>query len=156
MGIIILYTKIKSSPEVCFGLSTSIDMHIKSTQHTQESAVAGITSGQIKLGEWVKWRARHFGLCLTLTTKITEYKYPNVFVDEMLEGPFKYLHHTHRFVKKEAYTLMVDEFKFASPFGIVGKLVDILILNSYMQALLEKRNRHIKHYAESGEWKEFI
>jgi putative ubiquitin-RnfH superfamily antitoxin RatB of RatAB toxin-antitoxin module len=82
MPIIQLETKINSSLEICFDLSTSIDLHKLSTAHTNEEAIAGVTSGLIGLNDSVTWRAKHFGIYQTLTTKITAHNRPHYFRDE--------------------------------------------------------------------------
>jgi hypothetical protein len=41
-----------------------------------ERAVGGVTSGIMKLGDTVTWRARHFGIVFRMTSAITEYQYP--------------------------------------------------------------------------------
>jgi len=44
--------------------------------------------------------------------------------------------------------LMIDHFYFESPLGILGKLVNKIVLTKYMLALIEKRNQVIKQQAE--------
>lgn len=46
---------------------------------------------------------------------------------------------------------MIDKFHYEVPYGIVGKVFDILILKRYMTRLLQDRNKVIKQVAESGE-----
>lgn len=72
-----------------FNLSRSIDLRKISTEHTQEKAIASKTSGLIGLNETVTWRAKYLGIYQTLTTKITEYDFPEYFADEMITGAFK-------------------------------------------------------------------
>ena len=151
-----LITKINAPVERCFDLSRSIDLHKISTSQSNEEAVAGVTSGLIGLNETVTWRAKHFFLWQKLTSKITQYK-PNVlFVDEMIEGAFKSIHHTHTFEYKNGETIMTDDFIFESPFGVLGRLVNAIILTSYLKKLLVKRNEIIKEYAESDLWKKVL
>jgi hypothetical protein len=50
-----------------------------------ELAIGGVTSGIMKLGDTVTWRARHFGMIFQMTSAITEYQYPSRFVDEQLQ-----------------------------------------------------------------------
>jgi hypothetical protein len=57
-----LSTYINAPVEICFDTARSIDVHMASTAHTGERAIAGRTSGLIELGETVTWRARHFGV----------------------------------------------------------------------------------------------
>ncbi len=156
MGRIILQTRINSTPEICFDLSTSIDLHKISTKETLEEAIAGRTSGLIKSGETVTWRARHFGFWFTLTSKVIRYERPSIFADEMIEGPFKKMHHTHEFMEDGSDTLLKDTFVFCSPLGILGKIADTLILDEYLRRFLTKRNELIKEYAESGKWKQIM
>ena len=144
-----LTTHIKAPIEVCFDLARSIDLHLDTMKHTDERAIAGITSGLIGLNETLTWKARHFGIVMTLTSKITECSSPEIFADEMVAGPFKMMRHRHVFEQKQGYTLMTDEFVYESPLGILGKAADALFLRNYMQNLIEHRNRVIKQKAES-------
>jgi len=151
-----LQTEINATKELVFDLSRSIDLHKISTEHTNEEAVAGITSGLIGLNESVTWRAKHFGIYQKLTSKVTEFDRPNYFVDEMVNGAFKSFRHQHHFIDLNGGTLMTDIFDYKSPLGILGKLVDKLFLKKYMIDLLEERNRIVKEFAESDKWKEII
>jgi hypothetical protein len=51
---------------------------------------------------------------------------------------------------------MKDIFKFRSPFGFIGKLVDKIILTDYLKKLLIERNNIIKEYAETEKWKSVL
>ena len=144
-----LLTQINAPIEKVFDLSRSIDLHIQSTKQTGEQAIEGRTSGLIGLGETVTWRAKHFGIWQNLTSKITEYSYPNFFADAMVSGAFKNFRHEHHFAEKDGYTLMRDEFIFESPLGMLGRLFNWLVLKRYMTKLLVVRNRVIKEAAES-------
>ncbi|MBF8962989.1 SRPBCC family protein [Pontibacter sp. FD36] len=157
MPIIHLETPINAPVKVCFDLSRSIDLHVISTEHTGERAVAGVTSGLIGLGESVTWRAKHFGVWQHLSSKITEYERPFYFADEMAEGAFKRFKHEHHFQESgNGITIMRDVFDYTSPFGICGMLADNLFLKRYMTQLLVERNSVIKHYAESGKWESLL
>jgi ligand-binding SRPBCC domain-containing protein len=151
-----LRTEIKASKEIVFDLSRSIDLHKISTGYTNETAIAGKTSGLIGMDESVTWRAKHFGIYQHLTSKITEYNRPKYFADEMVKGAFAEFKHEHHFSESNGGTLMTDFFDYKSPFGILGKLADKLFLKKYMTELLTERNRIVKEFAESDKWKEVI
>jgi ligand-binding SRPBCC domain-containing protein len=151
-----LETLIKAPVQRCFDLSRSIDLHMLSTAHTGEKAIAGRTDGLIGAGEWVTWRAKHFGVWQTLTSKITEYDSPVYFCDEMVKGAFKQFRHEHHFREQGQFTLMTDKFDFQSPLGPLGQLFNQLILSRYMKKLLLERNRVIKQAAETEHWKEVV
>ncbi|MCC5943648.1 MAG: SRPBCC family protein [Bernardetiaceae bacterium] len=151
-----LRTEIQASIDIVFDLSRSIDLHKISTAHTKETAIAGRTSGLIELGESVTWRAKHFGIYQKLTSKITEYERPIYFVDEMVSGAFSRFKHEHHFENMNEKTLMIDIFDYQSPLGILGKLADKIFLEEYMTKLLSERNRIVKDFAESDQWKKIL
>ncbi len=156
MSKIILHTLINAPIKRCFDLSTSIDLHKISASKTNEETIAGVTEGLINLHETVTWKAKHFGFWHRMKVQITEYKKPNYFVDEMVDGIFKFMKHRHEFRQTENGTIMTDIFDFSSPLGILGKIVDHLILKNYMTNFLKKRNQIIKEFAESEQWKEVL
>jgi ligand-binding SRPBCC domain-containing protein len=149
MSKIELLTNINAPIQKVFDLARSIDFHMESTKQTGEQAIAGRTRGLIELGETVTWRAKHFGIWQNLTSKITEFNSPSFFVDEMVSGAFKSIRHEHHFSGVDGRTVMKDVFVFESPFGLVGRLFNWLILKKYMTSLLVKRNEVIKQVAEN-------
>ena len=66
----------------------------------------------------------------------------------MVYGAFKSFKHEHIFISEDNKTVMVDKFDFKSPFGIIGKLANVLFLKRYMTNLLQTRNEFLKIKAE--------
>ena len=151
MPVIRIEIKVIAPIEVVFDLSRSIDLHKISTAHTNEEAIAGKTSGLIGLGESVTWKAQHLGKTRMLTSKITVFEPPYYFVDEMVAGAFESFRHGHIFKEEGGVTIMTDVFTYTSPYGILGRLADLLFLKHYMQRLLTKRNLIVKQFAENPE-----
>lgn len=151
MSVIIIKLHIKATPAICFDLARSIDLHQVSALQTREKAIDGVTSGLIDAGQSVTWRAKHFGVWQELTAKITDFESPHRFVDEMVEGAFAHFHHEHKFQPTEEGTLMTDTFTYSVPYGLLGKLFDMLILKRYMRRFLTRRNEVIKAYAEKSQ-----
>ncbi len=145
-----LETYINAPAERCFDLSLSVDLHHHSVSHTHERPIAGVTRGMMKLDDTVTWEAVHFGIRQHLTSKITAYERPYRFTDEMVRGAFQEMTHLHEFVPQFPGTLMVDLFTFRAPFGILGRLAEMLVLTRYMKGLLLTRNRYLKQVAEAG------
>src|SRR5258706_3394551 len=150
MPTIRLEPSIAASPERCFDLSLSVDVHRHSVAHSHERLIAGVTSGVMKRGDTVTWEAMHFGMKQQLTSKITAYERPYRFTDEMIQGAFQVMTHIHEFVPQSPGTLMIDLFTFSAPLGILGRLAETLFLTRYMKGLLLSRNRYLKQVAESG------
>jgi ligand-binding SRPBCC domain-containing protein len=149
MPTIRLETSIEAPAERCFDLSLSVDLHRLSTAETHERPIAGVMTGEMKLGDTVTWEAVHFGVKQHLTSKITAYERPRRFVDEMVQGAFQEMKHIHEFVPQPSGTLMVDIFTFRAPLGFLGRVAETLVLNRYMRGLLLTRNRYLKQVAEA-------
>ena len=104
----------------------------------------------------VTWRAKHFGIWQTLTSRITAYDRPRYFRDSLQKGAFKRFDHDHYFEASGRGTQMRDVFDFESPLGFLGRIADWIILERYMTSFLAHRNETIKSVAESDGWKVFL
>jgi ligand-binding SRPBCC domain-containing protein len=145
-----LETVIAAPATDCFDLSLSVEAHANSMAASGERAIAGITSGAMKLGDTVTWRARHFGITFRMTSVITEYRRPIRFVDEQQRGPFRWWWHEHTFTPvPDGKTLMVDVVEYRSPLGWLAALADPLVLTRYMTHLLRQRNAWLKAALEA-------
>jgi ligand-binding SRPBCC domain-containing protein len=150
MPTIRLETYIEATVERCFDLSLNVDLHRLSTAQTHERPIAGVMTGEMKLGDTVTWEAVHFGIKQHLTSQITAYERPSRFVDEMVQGTFREMIHLHVFVPQPPGTLMVDLFTFRAPLGLLGRVAETLVLTRYMKGLLLTRNRYLKRVAEAN------
>jgi ligand-binding SRPBCC domain-containing protein len=148
MTEIAMITTINAPIQTVFDCARSIDIHHLSTAKTNEKAIAGKTSGLCELGDTVTWRAKHFGIYQTLSSKITKLKAPFYFQDCMVKGAFSFIKHDHFFEEKDGKTLMKDVFVYGVTYGIFGTLFNNIILKKYMITLLKERNRVIKEIAE--------
>ena len=156
MPTIHLTTFIAAPPERVFDLSRSIDLHKKTLSHTKEEAIAGTITGLLELNETVTWKAKHLGKTRFLKSKLTEFRKPEMFTDEMQQGDFKKLKHQHHFKPVDNGTIMIDIFDFESPFSSLGKFFNRIYLTSYLKKMLEQRNSLIKEYAETDKWKQLL
>lgn len=145
-----LTTFIAAEPSEVFTASLDIDAHLASMEASGETAVAGVTSGIIGLGETVTWKARHFGITWRMTSKITELEPPRRFVDEQVRGPFKRFHHEHLFDGVDGGTSMTDHVEFDAPLGPLGLVAERVMLGWYLPKLIVERNRYLKAELEAG------
>lgn len=148
MTTINLTTKIKAPKQIVFDASRNINIHQQSASKSEEVAIAGVTFGLINLNETVTWRGKHFGFYLTHKSRITAMNYYDYFVDEMEKGKFKYFKHEHFFEEENGFTIMKDKMQYKTPFGIFGKLFDILFLKKHLIKFLLERNKTLKEVSE--------
>lgn len=133
-------------PERLFDLARSIDLHLESQQRSKEKAVAGVTTGLIEEGQDVTWRARHFGIPLTMTSRVTALDFPHSFTDEQVRGPFTAFRHVHEFEATAAGSIMTDRVEFAAPLGILGRALERLVLAPYLKRLIAVRGHYLANY----------
>ncbi|MDQ0663322.1 ligand-binding SRPBCC domain-containing protein [Arthrobacter ulcerisalmonis] len=129
--------------ERLFDLARSIDEHVESQRTAGERAVGGVTSGLIGEGQEVTWRARHFAVPLTMTSRITHLEFPRSFTDEQVKGPFKVFRHIHEFEQTPTGSTMVDRVEFTAPLGVLGRAVERLFLARYLERLIIRRGRFL-------------
>ena len=156
MAKIHLTSFIAAPVERVFDLSRSINLHQISTASSNEKAIDGVMTGLINKDETVTWQAKHLFKTRLFTSKITEMKSPDFFIDEMIKGDFKSFHHEHHFKAADNGTIMIDIVNFETPYGKIGKIVNAIFLKSYLQKFLIKRNQVIKEYAETQKWKAIL
>jgi ligand-binding SRPBCC domain-containing protein len=156
MSFIQLTTFIEAPIERVFDLSRSIELHKGSMQRFNEKCAAGKQTGLLELNETVTWQAKHLMKERQLTTKITAMQNPFSFIDEQVGGDFVSLKHEHYFKPAQNGTIMIDQFYFQVPYGVIGKWVSRFYLTRYITKLLEQRNQFIKEVAESNKWKMFL
>ena len=149
MTTILLVTKIKASKQIVFDTARDIDLHQKSASKSNEKAIAGVTYGLINYNETVTWRGKHFGFYLTHKSRITAMNLHDYFVDEMEEGKFKTFKHEHFFKEENGFVIMTDKLQYETPFGIFGKLFDVLFLKKHLIKFLLERNLILKKTAEN-------
>jgi len=129
-----------------FDLAHDIGVHTASQSEASERATAGVTGGLIGLGETVTWKARHFGLSLSLTSRVTEFDAPHRFVDEQTSGPFASFRHEHSFESTASGSVMTDRVQFAAPFGMLGRVIEKLVLERYLTRLITQRGEFLARH----------
>jgi ligand-binding SRPBCC domain-containing protein len=148
MTIIKINTNYYAPIEKVFDTNRNIDIHQQSASKTKEVAIAGITTGIINKNETVTWKGKHFGVFLTHQSVISEMIFPTYFVDEQLKGNFKSFKHQHFFEQKENYVEVTDILEYETPFGILGKLFDRLMLKKHLTNFIIHRNSVLKNLTE--------
>ena len=69
------------------------------------------------------WLSGHYITTIRWHSRITRME-PFIYVDEMLQGPFKTWIHTHSFRATSGGTEVIDEIDFELPYGAVGRVFE--------------------------------
>jgi ligand-binding SRPBCC domain-containing protein len=151
-ALIEVVTDIHATAGAVFELELDMDVHAASLAVSRETATTSTGRRGVRLGDEVTFRARHFGILWSLTSRVTAHEPPRRFVDEQVHGPFRALVHEHVFEDLGGgWTRMIDRMTITAPFGPLGTLVTRVVLSPYLRRLLEQRAAHIKQLAEYQE-----
>jgi len=156
MPTIHLTSFVSAPQDIVFDLHRNIGLHKVSMEHFKEEVVGGIRSGLINKDETVTWKGKHLFKTRFFTSKITEMKPFETFTDKMIKGDFKFFEHQHFFKPVDNGTIVIDIINYETPYGWIGQLVNKFYLNSYLEKLIDNRNRVIKQYAETDKWRALL
>lgn len=81
------------------------------------------------------------GIRLRWETRIERYDPPYCFVDTQERGPFAHWRHVHRFEPHPGGSELVEEVEFASPFGVLGRTADRMVMERILRSLFHHRAR---------------
>lgn len=78
-------------------------------------------------------------------TEITHVQEPFYFVDEQRQGPYKLWHHQHHFKSIDANTtLMTDILHYSIPAGILGRLMNSIMISRKVDSIFTYRTEKLK------------
>jgi len=103
----------------------------------------------MQTGTVLDYTIRLLGIPVRWTTVITVHEPPNRFADVALKGPYSFWHHTHTFEELGNDTLMIDEVRYALPFGFLGRMVRALWVRRQLKHIFDYRADVIRELLES-------
>tara|TARA_B100000768_G_C11208312_1_gene344845 strand:- start:515 stop:1012 length:498 start_codon:yes stop_codon:yes gene_type:complete len=80
----------------------------------------------------------------TWVTEIKHVEFQKFFVDEQLYGPYSMWHHKHFFKEIEGGVEMTDIVDYVPPFGLLGRLVNPIIVKPKLVEIFEYRFDKLK------------
>ena len=76
---------------------------------------------------------------MTWVTEITQVKEHAFFIDNQVIGPYKLWHHQHIFTQTKEGILMEDIISYTPPFGIIGKIANLLFIKRKVESIFDFR-----------------
>ena len=89
------------------------------------------------------------GIKLTWVTEITIVKEGSYFIDEQRFGPYALWHHKHFFEPTENGVKMTDLVHYAIPFGLLGRLMNTLVIKNKLKEIFEYRAKKVNEIFNS-------
>ena len=94
---------------------------------------------KMKEGQLIDYTIKLLGKKIRWRTIITEYE-PNIrFVDQQIKGPYSMWHHTHEFKEINGKVEMTDTIYYVMPFGLLGRIVNYLIVRRDLNNIFQYR-----------------
>lgn len=82
-----------------------------------------------------------FGIPTRWVTEITHVREKAYFVDEQRVGPYKLWHHQHMILPKNNGVLMKDIVSYQPPFGVLGRIVNVLFIRNRLKQIFDFRTK---------------
>jgi ligand-binding SRPBCC domain-containing protein len=86
------------------------------------------------------------GIRMKWTTEITHINSMHYFIDVQQEGPYAFWHHQHHFTPQNGGTLMHDILHYKVPYGPIGTIADLIMVNKMVDEIFEHRRIAIESY----------
>lgn len=92
----------------------------------------------------INYRLKVRHLPLQWTSKISQWKPQQTFVDEQVKGPYRYWHHTHDFFSVSGGTLMRDKVRYALPRLLFLSPIAKRLVRTDLDKIFSYRRRRIQ------------
>jgi uncharacterized protein len=106
--------------------------------------VLGKSQPSIGEGCLINYKLKLHGLPLGWQSRIESWQPPHEFVDTQLSGPYQVWHHTHRFESLNGGTLVSDLVRYKLPFGILGRLLQMVWVGRDVRKIFKFREDALK------------
>jgi ligand-binding SRPBCC domain-containing protein len=84
------------------------------------------------------------GIAVRWQTEICKVDNQNYFTDKQVIGPYKVWEHTHTFKEVNNGILMYDIVNYKLPFGIIGNLVNAILVKRKIESIFEYRKQKLE------------
>lgn len=106
--------------------------------------ILAVDSDAVSEGTMIRYRLKLHGLPIHWKTEIRKWRAPHRFVDVQRRGPYRLWHHTHVFEEHGGRTKMIDVVRYRLPLGVLGKLVNALMVRRDVERIFDYRRGEIE------------
>lgn len=99
-------------------------------------------------GQRLDFEIRPFIVRFHWISEITEFVPPFRFVDEQIEGPYRYWRHDHHFRPHLQGTIIRDQVSYELPLGLMGHIAHTLFVRQQIQRIFTYRRQQLEKYLD--------
>lgn len=141
---------INASIEECWAFFSSPRNLQKITPKTMGFQITDFDEKNMYAGQIIQYKVSPLaGLKLRWTTEITIVKDKEYFIDEQRFGPYALWHHKHFFEPTENGVKMTDVVHYALPLGIIGQMMNALVVKNKLKEIFEYRVKAVNEIFNS-------
>jgi ligand-binding SRPBCC domain-containing protein len=131
---------VNASLEECWTFFSNPKNLQKITPEEMGFEITDFDNKSMYAGQIIQYRVSPLlGVKLSWVSEITFVKENSYFVDEQLSGPYALWHHKHFFEATEDGTKMTDVVHYALPFGLIGRIMNTLVVKNELKDIFEHR-----------------
>ncbi|MDD5360941.1 MAG: SRPBCC family protein [Ignavibacteria bacterium] len=102
--------------------------------------IISVSSAKMYPGMIIRYKVRPMlNFPIDWVTEITHVSEHEYFVDEQRFGPYKFWHHTHRFIEINGGVEMSDTLYYKIKFGIIGRMANGLFVRRKLKEIFDYR-----------------
>jgi ligand-binding SRPBCC domain-containing protein len=79
----------------------------------------------------------------------TAYDPPHSFEDQQVRGPFRSWRHHHTVEPHPDGAVLIDDIEYTPPFGLLGRLIDPIVIKPRLRRVFAFRHRVTREYCEN-------
>lgn len=131
---------INATLDECWAFFSSPGNLQKITPKTMGFEITDFDNQSMYAGQIIQYKISPLlGLKLNWVTEITKVKDKAYFIDEQRFGPYSFWHHKHFFEETPNGVKMTDVVHYALPLGILGRIVNALIVKKQLKEIFDYR-----------------
>ncbi len=136
--------QVNTSLENCWTFFSSPENLQKITPESMGFQITDFDKKPMYAGQIIQYKVSPlFGIKLKWVTEITVVEKNKHFIDNQLFGPYTLWHHKHFFEENDKGILMTDLVHYALPLGILGRLMNFLVVKKQLKTIFDYRTQKI-------------
>ena len=136
--------QVNTSLENCWTFFSSPENLQKITPESMGFQITNFDKKPMYAGQIIQYKVSPlFGIKLKWVTEITVVEKNKHFIDNQIFGPYTLWHHKHFFEENDNGVLMTDLVHYALPLGILGRLMNFLIVKKQLKTIFDYRTQKI-------------
>lgn len=105
---------------------------------------------RLQLSGRMEFEAHAYGMKQKILHEIIEFEHPHRFVEQQVQGPFKFYRHEHVIRAHDGQNVqLIDRVEFQPPGGLAGMLLTESRILKGLQHAFEHRHRELKKHLEA-------